>query len=183
MVDILIGQKAGGAIRSRTIALVGAATLLLAGCGGHQTKNNGPNPTKPGATQKIQLIWKQATKTWMVIMPGNPHEQDPKTALTLLAYGVGPTEFDVSIHGGSTTPTFKSFDALSVWPGDKSAPQSGINSTQILGPIVAGDGKTLVFYDLNQGDPVKLSYSLSFNEAGVPPADPIINNGGGPGQQ
>src|SRR5690348_13806520 len=129
-----IMQSAGGANRFRTMAVLGAATMMLASCGsGHQQMKNGPNPAKPGETQKIQLIWKQASKTWMVIMPGNPNEQNPKTAETPLPYGVGPTEFEVSIKGGTTAPTFKSSDALAVWPGDKSAPQPGINSTQILG--------------------------------------------------
>jgi hypothetical protein len=103
-------------------------------------------------------------------------EENPDTATTTLTKGTGPTMFEVDIQG-STTVSFKDQDALSVWTGSKSAPQAGINSTQILGPIITKQGK-LVFWDLNQGDRVILNYSLHFNN-GVPSVDPIIDNGGG----
>jgi hypothetical protein len=86
--------------------------------------------------------------------------------------------FVVDIQG-SSPPTFKDPGALSVWTGSKSAPQQGVNSTQILGPVIEKDGKSLVFYDLNYGDPVILYYGFSFKEPGIPPVDPIVNNGGG----
>ena len=83
--------------------------------------------------------------------------------------------FDVDIQGKPSV-SFKDPDGLSVWTGSKSAPQSGINSTQILGPIVTKGGKQMIFWDLNQGDPVTLNYSLQFDSG--PPVDPIIDNGG-----
>ena len=167
----------------KMIALSGAM-LLLASCGsGHQPTKTGGHPAKPGPAQLIKLIWHQGNKTWTVIMPGNPNEQNPKSAETQLAYGVGPTMFQVDIQGGnpSTGPFFKT-DGLDAWAGAKTDPhQPGITTTQILGPVVTNGGKTLVFFDLNQGDSGKLGYSLSFTDPQVPPADPIIDNGGGPG--
>ena len=77
---------------------------------------------------------------------------------------------------GHPTASFKDPGGLTVWTGSKSAPQQGINSTQILGPVITKDGK-LVFFDLNQGNPVTLNYALHFNN-GVPSVDPIIDNGG-----
>jgi hypothetical protein len=179
MSDHSISQNAGEARRLKRIALLGAAAMLVAGCGHKEVRGGNGNPPKPGPPQKIHLIWK--TGAWKVKIDGDPNEQDPKTALTTLSKGVGPTEFDVDIQK-SAPATFKD-DGLAVWEGDKSKPQAGINSTQILGPIVSADRKTLIFYDLNAGIPVKLSYSLSFNENGIPSADPIINNGGGPDLQ
>jgi hypothetical protein len=104
-------------------------------------------------------------------------EENPNAATTHLGTGTGPTMFVVDIQGSSTA-TFKDPGGLSVWTGSKSTPQAGINSTQILGPIITKQGK-LVFWDLNQGSSVTLNYSLHFNENGVPSVDPIIDNGGG----
>ena len=73
---------------------------------------------------------------------------------------------------------FKDTAALDVWEGDnaKSQPQAGINSTQILGPIITNGGKQLIFFDLNQGPAVTLNYKLNFDQG--PSVDPIIGNGG-----
>jgi hypothetical protein len=179
MVDLSMRPEARGAGRLKTIAALGAATMLLAGCGHKDVHSSNGNPLKPGAAQKVHLIWKSGT--WKVKFNGDPNEQDPKTAMTVLANGVGPTRFEVDIQK-SAPATFKD-DGLAVWEGDKSNPQPGINSTQILGPIISADRKTLIFYDLNQGGPVNLSYTLSFIEGGIPSVDPIINNGGGPNLQ
>jgi hypothetical protein len=179
MLAVSMTQGTRGARRLRTIAALVAATTLLAGCGHKDVRAGNGNPVKPGPPQKIHLLWKSGT--WKVKLNGDPNEQDPKTALTTLVKGVGPTEFDVDIQT-SAPATFKD-DGLAIWEGNKSNPQTGINSTQILGPIVSADRKTLIFYDLNQGDPVQLSYSLSFKESGIPSVDPIINNGGGPNLQ
>jgi hypothetical protein len=85
--------------------------------------------------------------------------------------------FEVDIQGpGSSTISFDDTNGLSVWTGSKSTPQAGINSTQILGPIITKQG-SLIFWDLNQGGPVTLNYSLHFKN-GVPPVDPIVDNGG-----
>jgi hypothetical protein len=168
----------------KTIAAIFGATLILAGCGGGTGQTGGggggggnPNPVQPGADQKIHLVWKQADNAWKVKLNGGP-EEDPKTATTKLDPGVGPTKFEVDIQGPSSPPiSFKDPGGLSVWTGSKSAPQAGINSTQILGPIITKQGN-LIFWDLNQGDPVTLYYSLHFNN-GVPSVDPIVDNGGG----
>jgi hypothetical protein len=157
------------------IAAIAAGALIVVSCGGPKVQNNG-NPNQAGPSQKIHLIWKGTE--WKVKLNGGP-EENPKTATTKLDSGVGPTMFEVNIEGGGPNPpTFKESGGLSVWAGDKSSPQSGVDSTQILGPVVTKQGK-LVFWDLNQGDAVTLSYSLHFNEAGVPSVDPIIKNGGG----
>lgn len=113
-----------------------------------------------------------------MVQLGSDPAKKPADAHTKLGYGVGPTTFIVDIVGNATA-TFKDPGALSVWEGAtaKSQPQSGINSTQILGPIVCKGGKQLIFYDLNQGDPVTLNYQIEFNN-GVKPVDPIIDNGG-----
>ena len=162
----------GSTGRIKKIAVVVAATLLLAGCGGGQKVQTG-NPGKPGPVQKVHLVWQ--TNQWKVSLNGGPLV-NPATAKTDLPRNTtGPTMFEVDIQGG-TTVSFKDPDGLSVWTGSKSAPQSGINSTQILGPVVTKGGKQLIFWDLNQGDAVALNYSLQFDSG--PPVDPIINNGG-----
>jgi hypothetical protein len=155
------------------IAVLCAATTLFANCGGPKIQVNG-NPAKPGPTQKIHLVWKGTN--WKVKL-NNGGEEDPKAAKTALTYDTGPTMFEVDIQG-PTTVSFKDSGALDVWEGDgkKSQPQSGVNSTQILGPIITKQGK-LVFWDLNQGDPVTLNYQLNFDNG--PSVDPIIDNGGG----
>lgn len=164
---------ASGTGRLKKIVILCAATMLIAGCG-HQREANG-NPPKQGPAQQVRLNWKQATNEWMVQLNNGP-EVKPAAAHSPLAKATGPTMFVVDIVGNSTA-SFKDPDGLSVWTGSKSAPQSGVNSTQILGPIITKDGKELVFYDLNEGDPVTLNYSLHFNN-GIPTADPIIDNGG-----
>lgn len=169
-------MEAGGARRLKTIAIITATALLVAGCGAPKVRNSG-NPKQPGPPEKVLLTWSQSDNAWKVQLNGGP-QKDPKTAKTTLAQGTGPTMFIVDING-STNATFKDPGGLAVWTGSKSAPQSGINSTQILGPVVTKQGKQLVFWDLNQGDPVTLNYGLYFNESGIPPVDPIIDNGGG----
>lgn len=170
----------------KKIAVVCAATVVLAGCGGGGKSGGGGGPQpaqnkKPpaqGDVQTVELDLK-ADNTWKVKLKGNPNEQDPKTAKTKLDPDVGPTKFEVTIKPG-VAATFSPTSPLSVWEGDnaKSSPQSGINSTQIIGPYLKNGGKTLVFYDLNYGSAVTLNYSLHFKD-GVPSVDPIIENGGG----
>ena len=176
----------------KKIAVICAATVVLAGCdrgavngggGGPQPAQN-KKPPAPGPVQTVELEFK-ADKTWKVKLKGDPNEQDPRTAKTKLDPGVGPTMFEVTIKEG-TPATFTAADPLSVWegtgPGGTKAPQPsqwGINSTQIIGPFPKNGGKTLVFYDLNYGSALTLNYALRFKENGVPPVDPIIENGGG----
>ena len=176
-------MQAGASARRKAIAAIFAATLILAGCnnpktGGTSTPGGGgAKPEKQGPPQKIELVWKKATNSWKVKLNGG-NEQDPKNAHTNLARNiVGPTQFEVSVNGGGNTPPSFSGDPLSVWEGQgqKSSPQNGINTTQILGPIMTDHG-TLIFWDLNQGPQATLNYQLNFN--GAPPVDPIIDNGG-----
>lgn len=156
--------------RLEKIATLCAATMILADCSHHV---RAINPPKPGPPQQVHLIWKQATNQWMVKL-NNGGEENPKTAKITLPKGTGPTMFIVDI-AGYPTASFKDPGGLDVWENSKGT-SPGINSTQILGPIVTRDGK-LVFYDLNQGNPVTLYYSFNFNN-GVPSIDPIIDNGG-----
>ena len=167
--------EAGRTRRLTTIATIATAALLVAGCGAPKVQGGG-NPKQQGPVQKVHLIWKGTE--WKVKLNNDPQEKDPKTAKTTLSQGTGPTMFVVDIQN-SAPATFKDPGGLAVWTGSKSAPQSGINSTEILGPVVTKQGKELVFWDLNQGGPVTLNYGLYFNENGVPPVDPIIDNGGG----
>jgi hypothetical protein len=113
----------------------------------------------------------------MVQVDGNPAKK-PADAHSILARCTAPAKFTVDIVG-NTSASFKNSGGLDVWEGEgqKSQPQSGINSIQILGPTVDKQGR-LIFYDLNQGDPVTLNYRLNFNN-GVPSVDPIVDNGGG----
>ena len=85
--------------------------------------------------------------------------------------------FVVDIQGPPTV-SFKDPGGLDVWEGEgkKMQPQPGINSTQILGPIVTKKGKQLIFFDLNQGGSVTPNYRLNFDSG--PSADPIVDNGG-----
>ena len=170
--------KVGRTGRMKTIAPIFAATLALAACGGQKVQGGGnPNPVQPGTSQKVHLVWKKATNEWKVKLNGG-NEVNPAAAKTELPTGTGPTMFEVDIQGpGSSTISFLDPGGLSVWTGSKSTPQAGINSTQILGPVITKQG-TLIFWDLNQGDPVTLNYSLQFNN-GVPSVDPIVDNGGG----
>jgi len=159
--------------RAKNIAAICAATLVLASCGGGRSLTSG-KPPKQGQTQRVRLVWKGSE--WKVQQNGGS-EEDPAKAHTKIGKDIGPTMFVVDIAGNSAT--FSNSEPLSVWTGDKNQPQSGINSTQIVGPIVEKDGKKLIFFDLNYGDPVSLNYSLHFNEPGVPAVDPIIDNDGG----
>jgi hypothetical protein len=138
------------------------------------------NPPPPGPPQMVTLVptGTGPNVTWMVQQNGQPPE-NPGQAKIRLEPGVGPTKFTVNIAGNPAGIKFRETGALSVWVGDKSAPQQGINSNQILGPVLAKDG-TLVFYDLNQGDPVILNYALHF-QGNTPSVDPIVDNGGGVG--
>ena len=168
----------------KTIAAIGAATLLLAGCSsrsgpGNGTGNTGGSanahqPNKPGPDQRVLLVWQQ--NDWMVKLNGGPATK-PADAHTKLDYNVGPTKFIVDISG-NTTATFDD-SSLSAWEGAnaKSQPQAGINSTQILPPVVAKNGKELIFYDLNQDGAVTINYQLG-NKTWPKLVDPIIDNGG-----
>ena len=177
----------------KRIAVVCAATVILAGCGrgaggggggGPQPAQN-KKPPEQGEVQTVELELKNGN-TWKVKLKGNPNEQDPKTAKTKLGPDVGPTMFEVTIKAG-TPATFTTTDPLSVWEGNTgpngekapAPPQWGINSTQIIGPYLRDGGKKLVFYDLNYGSKVTLNYALRFKENGIPQVDPIIENGGG----
>jgi hypothetical protein len=101
----------------------------------------------------------------------------PAAAHSKIARCTGPTQFIVDIVG-NTSASFKNQGSLDVWEGAnaKSQPKQGINSTQILGPVVTKDGK-LIFYDLNQGNAVTLNYQINFNNS-VKSVDPIMDNGG-----
>jgi hypothetical protein len=182
--------EAGRTGRMKTIAVIAAATLLLAGCnapkggggssgggGGGGGGSSGKAP-KQGQGQQVDLVWHPAPAPgyWKVKL-NHGQEEDPATATTKLDPDVGPTMFTVDISGAAT---FKDPGGLDVWEGAnaKSQPQSGINSTQVLEPIVTKNGKRLIFFDLNYGSRAMLNYRLNFNN-GVPSVDPIIDNGGG----
>jgi hypothetical protein len=170
--------EAGRTERPNKIAVVFAATLLLAGCSAPKTPGGGGGspgggsgahkPLKPGPDQKVLLHWKQGA-WWVQLNGGN--DEDPNKATLKLAKDIGPTMFEVTIQG-KPGATFKPA-GLTVWETSKSG-TSG--STQILGPFVCSDGKKLTFYDLNQGDPVKIYYSLNLTDGAS--IDPIIDNGG-----
>ena len=177
----------GGRIGITTIAVIAGATLIVTGCGaprsggGNGTGNGGgsaspcpPAPAAPGPDQQVHLVWQ--SNDWMVALGTNPPVK-PANAHSQVARCVGPTKFVLDIVG-NTSASFMNQGALDVWEGDnaKSNRKQGINSTQILGPVITKDGK-LVFYDLNQGNAVTLNYQLNFNN-GVKPVDPIMDNGG-----
>jgi hypothetical protein len=162
---------------------ISAATLIVASCNAPKTGDGGGGtpggtvghkPMKPGPGQKIILNWKQGA-WWVKLNGGN--DENPKTATIKLAKDTGPTMFEVSIEG-KPAATFKNPDGLTVWEGAKSGTPG---STQILGPVVSSDGKKLIFFDLNQGDPVKLYYSLNLTDGTS--VDPIVDNGGGGNMQ
>jgi hypothetical protein len=172
-------RKACGASRLKIIAVIGAASLVLTGCGQKTVPGPGggnPNPVKAGKAQKVHLIWKKHDNKWMVKLNDGP-EENPTTAKTDLKKGDGPTMFEVDIEG-DTDATFKDIDGLIVWEGQKKAVNSG--STQILGPILSDDRTKLYFFDLNQGAAVRLYYGLNFEDGSS--VDPIIDNGGGTNQ-
>lgn len=159
---------------SRAIATL-CALSMLAACSGRGINAGSGNPAAPGQGQQVHLIWNQ--NAWKVKLNNGP-EQDPATARTTLARNTaGPTMFTVDIQG-NTTASFTDPGGLDVWEGDnaKMQPKTGINSTQVLGPIVTKNRKQLIFFDLNQGDPVTLNYRLNFDHG--PSVDPIIGNGG-----
>ena len=168
-------------MRTQTIVAISVAALLVAGCGDRKAPNNmaasGPvKPVKQGNGQQVDLVWNNGSQTWKVKLNGG-NEKEPDEAITTLDPQVGPTMFTVNIGGAAT---FADEGALDVWEGknEKANPKPGINSTQILEPIITKNGKTLIFYDLNYGDAVRLNYQLNFKGT-VPPVDPIIDNGGG----
>ena len=150
------------------IAMVFAATMLLASCQKPGTAGGG-NPVKQGQAQDVHLIWNQGQNKWKVKLNTGP-EQDPSTARTELVKGTGPTMFTVRITGPAG---FKDPDGLTVWEKSKSG---AAGSTQILGPVMTKQGN-MVFYDLNQGDPVTIYYSLNLDNGQS--VDPIIDNRGG----
>lgn len=173
----------------KKIAVICGGAMLAASCGGGGKDVQPPapqakKPPKQGEVQTVELFLKEGN-IWKVKVKGNPNEQDPKKAKTILDENVGPTMFEVTIKEG--TATFTASDLpLAVWegtgPNGEKAPapaQWGIGSTQIIGPYLKDNGKKLVFYDLNYGSKVTLNYALRFKENGVPPVDPIIENGGG----
>lgn len=153
------------------ITAIAAAALLLTGC--QEAKMQG-DPGYPGPTEEVRLNWIQGQNSWMVHLNGGA-AQNPKNAKTVIPQGADPTMFVVNISGHPNA-TFKNPGGLSVWEGAnaKSLPQQGINSDQIIGPIVDKNGKTLVFFDLNTSQ-VTLNYALHFNNS-IPSVDPIIEN-------
>lgn len=151
------------------LAALCAAGLLLTSCGGRHAQGNG-NPVKQGQAQDVHLIWNPGQNKWKVKL-NNGQEQDPSAATTFLAQGTGPTMFVVDIAGKPAG--FKDPGGLTVWEGSKTQPGG---STQILGPIITKQGK-MVFYDLNQGGPVKIYYSINLDNGES--IDPIIDNRGG----
>jgi hypothetical protein len=163
-------------MRMKTIAGISVAALLLAGCEARKAQTPG-KPPNPGSPQTITLVpsGSGANTTWKVLLAGNPQPQDPDKATTVIPEGDGPTKFTVNIAGNPAGIKFRAQNPLSVWAGPKLPAQSGID-TQIVGPIFE-QGK-LVFWDLNYGPQVKLSYAIHF-EGNVPSVDPIIENGGG----
>lgn len=156
---------------SAGLAVACTLALALTGCGDRQVRA-GSNQIK---TERVHLVWKGGANPWKVKLNGGG-EMDPGAAKTVIAKGDAPTMFLVDIQG-STPATFKNPGGLSVWSGPKLPTQQGINSDQIVGPVITNNGK-LIFFDLNQGPPVALNYALHFNN-GVPSVDPIIDNGGG----
>ena len=151
-----------------TIAIAGVA-LLLTGCDKAQMQRG--HYKVP--TVEVALHLDAATNIWTVDLDGSG-KQNPKNAKTVIPTGADPTMFVVDIKGAQT---FRNSDPLSVWEGAnaKTLPQSGINSNQIIGPFVTKNRKSLVFFDLNQGNKVTLNYELHFN-GGTPSVDPIIEN-------
>jgi hypothetical protein len=155
------------------IAVLCAATMALAGCTQRQPTGNG-NPLAPGPDQQVHLVWQG--NDWLVGV-GTANPVKPSDAHTKIPRYTGPTKITVDIVG-NTSASFKKQGALSAWTtGSKLQPQSGINSTQILGPVLTDDGK-LVFYDLNQGDAVTIFYSIHLDNSPKPDVDPIMDNGG-----
>ena len=170
------------------IALIATAALVVVGCKPQQASNNAADqgqansaqqaqyiPRPPGPDQKIILVWKQATNEWKVKLGNNGPELPPDQAKTQLNKDDGPSKFEVHISGHPTA-TFKDPGGLDAWEGQnmKNQPQTGINSNQILGPVITKN-KTLVFWFLNQPSPVTVNYRLNFNN-GVVSVDPIIEN-------
>ena len=163
--------------RPARVAAICAIAVGLASCGGgdngHQQQTSA-NPTKV-SVERVQLKWIGGAKPWKVKLNGGG-DMDPDKAETKIAAKAGPVMFIVDITGKPGT-TFRNPGGLSVWTGPKLPTQSGISSPDIIGPIMAKNGK-LIFIDLNQGPAVKLNYALHFDN-GIPSVDPIIDNGGG----
>lgn len=169
--------------RMKTVLAVSAATLILTGCGGGggQTTPGGGGGGNPGTTtpkkplnkgkdQTVRLHWTQG-KWWVNINGGK--DENPSTATSEVGKDVGPSMFEVTILGKSTT--FANSGALQVWEGSKTSNPAG--STQILGPLISPDGKKLTFFDLNQGPAMKIYYTITL--ANGDKIDPIVDNGGG----
>ena len=156
----------------KKIAVICAATVLVSSCGGGGRKMTGGKPPAPGQAQQVLINW--TGTEWLVQLNGNPPVKPAQAKSNLGANG--PTMFVVNIVGHPTA-TFKNSGALTVWQGNKSQPQPGIDS-EVLGPIVTNNGKQLIFFDLNYSK-VTLNYALHFNQPTVPSVDPIIENGGG----
>lgn len=188
MYDLSLASKpgAGGRGRMTRIAAICAATLLLAGCEAQQAPSNAAEQVQNNAAEQAQfplqiervhLVWNPGQNKWMVKLNNGP-EQDPAAAHTPLDPDSGAAMFIVDIAGNPPgDPTFKDPGGLTVWEGAKSNPQG---STQIVGPVVAtgpGNNKKMVFWDLNQGNAVKLYYSINLSDGTS--IDPIIDNGGG----
>jgi hypothetical protein len=167
----------------KRIAVVCAATTLAAGCN-TKSEMRAKKPPVSGDVQTVELDLKPGN-VWQVKLKNSPNPQNPKKAKTDLPKDTGPTMFVVTIKQ-SAPATFKTSGGLTAWEGaltptgEKAPPPASPfqNSTQIVGPIVMDGGKTLIFFDLNYGDPVTLNYALHFNGS-IPSVDPIIENGGG----
>jgi hypothetical protein len=93
------------------IAIVCAATMLLAGCVNPKPQGGG-NPIKQGQAQDVHLIWNPGLNQWKVKLNNGP-EQDPSKARTELPEGTGPTMFTVDIAGKPAA--FKDPGGLTVW--------------------------------------------------------------------
>lgn len=167
--------------RTMTIFAVSALALMLAGCGsggGHKPAGDGGGsqgmlPKKPvnkGADKKVVLNWENGQ--WWVQLDGGSN-QKPDKATTVLKKDEGPTMFEVTIKGKSST--FPKSGSLHVWEDSKTSNPEG--STQILGPIISENDKKLTFFDLNQGPKMQIYYSITLADGTK--IDPIVDNGGG----
>lgn len=156
----------------RVAWLVGCAiTLTIGGC---DNRKGTMTPASGFKTENVKLVWKQATNEWKVQLNGGG-EMNPNAAKTTINKGDGPAIFIVDVAGQGAT--FRNPGGLSVWTGPKTNPAPpGVNSTQILGPVITSNGK-MVFFDLNDGPAQTLNYAIHFTNK--PSVDPIIDNGGG----
>lgn len=181
----------------KKFALISVAALLLTGCETQQAQNNAAEQAQDNAvqvaqppleqiqTERVHLIWNSGLNKWMVKL-NNGSEQDPDKAQTKLDKDSGVAMFIVDIAGNSpSNPTFKDPGGLTVWEGNdtdpKSTPPNNPTSNQIVGPVVVtfrpNNEKKLVFWDRNQGNKVRIFYSINLTDGTS--IDPIIDNGGG----